>query len=85
MAKPSNSFLGWLGRQIGSVKGAIQADVTKKPAEPQTPQVVFHKTTVHETTLPDRPNEILRRTVIDDVVRDPQHKTQQPNDSTRSE
>ncbi|HYO07736.1 MAG TPA: hypothetical protein VER17_02085 [Tepidisphaeraceae bacterium] len=64
MPKSSNSFFGWLGRQVGSVKGAICKDVAPKQ------QVVYQKTTVHETPLPDRPDEKLRRTVIDEVVRD---------------
>jgi hypothetical protein len=71
VAKTSNSFLGWLGRQIGSVKGAVKKDVTPKQ------QVVFQKTTVQETTLPDRPDEKLRRTVIDEVVRDLPHPREQ--------
>ena len=75
MPKSSNSFFGWLGRQIGSVKGAVQKDVTPKQ------QVVFQKTTVQETTVPERPNETLRRTIIDEVVRDvPQ---QQLNEKTK--
>jgi hypothetical protein len=60
MATKPNSFLGWLGRQIGHVKGAVKTEV---------PQVVYKKTTVHEATPEERPNEIIRRTVIDEVVR----------------
>jgi hypothetical protein len=62
MAKKPNSFLGWLGRQIGHVKGAVKTEV---------PQVVYKKTTVHEATLPDRPNEKVRRTIVDEVLRQP--------------
>jgi len=62
MAKKPNSFFGWLGRQIGHVKGAVKTEV---------PQVVYKKTTVHEATLPDRPNEKIRRTVVDEIVREP--------------
>ena len=62
MAKTSNSFFGWLGRQIGHVKGAIRKDVTPR-------EVVYRKTTVQEAPLPDRPDEKLRRTVTDEVVR----------------
>jgi hypothetical protein len=65
MSKRPNSFLGWLGRQIGHVKGAVKADV---------PQVVYKKTTVQEASLPDRPNETIRRTVIDEVVRKSEEK-----------
>jgi hypothetical protein len=63
MAKKSNSFFGWLGRQLGHVTGAVKTEV------PQPPQVVFKKTTVQEAQLPDRPNEKIRRTIIDEVVR----------------
>ena len=63
MGKKSNSLFGWLGRQIGHVKGAIGKDVT-------TPKVVYKKTTVQESPLPDRPDEKLRRTIVDEVVRD---------------
>ena len=63
MAKKPNSFMNWLGRQVGFVKGAAKS--------PPPPQVVYKKKTVQETQLPDRPEEKLRRTVIDEVVRDP--------------
>ena len=59
--KPS-SFMKWLGRQIGHVKGAVGAEV------PAQPKVVYRSETVQEATLPDRPNEIMRRTTIDEVV-----------------
>ena len=62
MAKKSSSLFGWLGRQLGYVKGAAQKDVTP-------PTVVYRKTTVQEAALPDRPDEKLRRTVIDEVIR----------------
>jgi hypothetical protein len=62
MAEKSKSFFGWLGRQIGSVKGAIKKDVTP-------PRVLYRRETVQEAPLPDRPDEKLRRTVVDEVVR----------------
>ena len=62
MAEKPKSFLGWLGRQIGYVKGAANA-----PATP--PKVLYQRKTVQESQLPDRPDETLRRTVIDQVVR----------------
>ena len=68
MAQKPNSFFGWLGRQIGHVKGAIGKDVTK-------PTVVYRKETVKESPVPDRPDEIMRRTVIDEVVRPPEKKS----------
>ena len=63
MAQPKpSSFMKWLGRQIGHVKGAVGVDV------PAQPKVVYRNETVQEATLPDRPNEIMRRTTIDEVV-----------------
>ena len=59
--KPS-SFMKWLGRQIGHVKGAVSAEV------PAQPKVVYRNQTIQEATVPDRPNEIIRRTTIDEVV-----------------
>ena len=61
MSEKPNSFLGWLGRQIGHVKRAVKQDV---------PTVVYKKTAVHEATLPDRPDEKIRRTVVDEVIRE---------------
>ncbi len=69
MAKQSNSFFSWLGRQLGHVAGAIQKDVTP-------PKVVYKKTTVQEAALPDRPDEKLRRTIIDEVVREPKKESE---------
>ena len=60
MGQTSKYFFGWLGRQIGHVKKAVKTEV---------PQVVYKKTTVHEAKLPERPNEIIRRTVVDEIVR----------------
>jgi hypothetical protein len=60
MGKKPNSFMNWLGRQLGHVTKAVKTDV---------PAVVYKKTTVHEASLADRPNETIRRTVIDEVVR----------------
>ena len=59
--KPS-SFMKWLGRQIGHVKGAVSAEV------PAQPKIVYRNEMVQEATLPDRPNEIMRRTTIDEVL-----------------
>jgi hypothetical protein len=66
-AKKSHSLFGWLGRQIGYVKGAAGKDVTP-------PKIVYKKTTVQEAALPDRPDEKLRRTIIDEVVRNDEKK-----------
>ena len=62
MAKKPNSFMNWLGRQIGHVKGAVKSEV------PAPPKVVYRRESVQQAALPDRPQEILRRTTIDEVV-----------------
>jgi len=62
MARKPNSFMNWLGRQVGHVKGAVKTPV------PTPPKVVYRKETVQEAALPQRPQEILRRTTIDEVV-----------------
>ena len=46
--KPGTGFLGWLGRQVGHVKKAVKADVTK--------QVVHREERVEEAKLPEQPN-----------------------------
>ena len=45
--------------------GAVKADVQPPP------KVLYQKTSVQEVTLPDRPEEKLRRTVIDEVIQQP--------------
>lgn len=77
--------LGWLGRQIGHVKKAVSADVTKLPppkaatskpkptpqAKPASkPTVVFRDNKVEEAELPNQPGVKLRRTIIDEVIVD---------------
>jgi len=54
-------FMNWLGRQVGYVKKAVKTDVG--------PKVVYRKTEIIESQVADRPDEKLRRTVIDEVVR----------------
>lgn len=54
-------FMNWLGRQVGYVKKAVKTDVG--------PQVIYRKKEVSEVPVPERPEEKLRRTVIDEVVR----------------
>jgi hypothetical protein len=66
-AHPGNGFFGWLGRQIGHVKKAVQTDV-EKPA----PKVVYRENRTEEQQLPDRPGVKFRRTVIDEVIVEPQ-------------
>jgi hypothetical protein len=60
MAKKGTGFLGWLGRQVGYVKKAVNKDVTQ--------QVVHREEKIEEAKLPADPNVTLRRTVIDEVI-----------------
>jgi hypothetical protein len=61
MAESGNSFLNWLGRQIGHVARAVKTDVQKK-------QVVHRETRVQEAPVADQPGVVLRRTTIDEVI-----------------
>lgn len=58
--KPGKGFLGWLGRQVGYVKGAVKKDVTT--------QKLYESKTVEEAPHPGKPNVVLRRTVIDEAI-----------------
>lgn len=66
MSKKPDSFLGWLGRQVGFVNKAIKTDVTNNP--PRQPNVVYRADNVEEAPHPEQPNMTLRRTTIDEVV-----------------
>jgi hypothetical protein len=63
---PGNGFLGWLGRQVGHVKKAVKTDVTPPPAS----KIVYRQCTIEEQPSPTDPNLKLRRTVIDEVVKE---------------
>jgi hypothetical protein len=81
-AKQNDSLWNWLGRQVGHVKKAVKADVTKPkqlPAdEGATPQaaaassdaaqVIYRDQKVEEVEHPENPNVVLRRTVIDEAI-----------------
>jgi hypothetical protein len=80
--KPGEGLWGWLGRQVGHVKKAVKADVTKKPAtnppvEGTEEAVVYREEKAEEVELPDRPGVVLRRTVIDEVIVDPEKAKEQ--------
>jgi hypothetical protein len=64
---PVTGWLGWLGRQVGYVKKAVQTDVTPK----QT--TVYRKEKVEEVPLPNEKNVTLRRTTIDEVIVTPKN------------
>ena len=61
-AGKGKSFFGWLGRQVGFVKKAVQTDVTKAP------KVVYRDGKVEELPHPQDPNMTLRRTTIDEAI-----------------
>jgi hypothetical protein len=62
--KPGNGLLGWLGRQVGYVKKAVGTDVGG-------PKTIYRERKVEEKPLPQDPKVKLRRTVIDEVVVEP--------------
>jgi hypothetical protein len=69
---PGEGLWGWLGRQIGHVKKAVQTQVEAE-AEKQAQgdpenQVVYQKETVQESPHPENPDLKLRRRVIDEVI-----------------
>jgi len=58
-------FFGWLGRQVGYVKQAIQTD-------PSAEKKLYEKKQVEERAHPENPNIRLRRTVIDEAIEQPE-------------
>ena len=72
-SNPNNSgkgFFGWLGRQVGYVRKAVRTDV-ENPALPATPpKVLYQNTIVEEAADPRDPNVKLRRTVIDEAIKE---------------
>lgn len=81
---------GWLGRQVGYVRAAVKADVTK-PIQAGSPgaaeqgagaeQVIYREEKVEETPHPQDPAVTLRRTVVDEaVVRPPPTADGDPRD-----
>jgi hypothetical protein len=69
---PGKGLFGWLGRQIGYVKKAIAPKSGQK--------VAFRQQHTEEKKVPDQPGVLLRRTVIDEVVVEPERKDQPPLD-----
>ena len=67
-----DGFFGWLGRQFGHVKKAVQTKVETEAerqahGDPEN-QVVYRKDRVEEIPHPESPDLKLRRTVIDEVI-----------------
>jgi hypothetical protein len=58
---PGNGFFGWLGRQVGHIKKAVQTDVA-------APEVTYRNQRVEEIEHPEEPGTVLRRTTIDEVI-----------------
>ena len=59
--QPGKGFFGWLGRQVGHVKKAVQTD-------PAAEKVAYRKEKVEEVPHPEDPAVKLRRTTIDEVI-----------------
>jgi len=59
---PGKGLFGWLGRQVGHIKKAIQTDVEKPE------QVTYRNQDVQEAEHPEQPGVKLRRTTIDEVI-----------------
>ena len=58
---PGKGFFGWLGRQVGHVKKAVQTDVNAT-------KVAYRKEKVEEVPHPEDTAMKLRRTTIDEVI-----------------
>lgn len=63
---PGKGLFGWLGRQVGHIKKAVQADVAAEP------KIAYRKEKVEELPHPEDPALKLRRTTIDEVIVDKQ-------------
>jgi len=59
--RKGKGIFGWLGRQVGYLKKAVQTDVSQA-------KKVYENKTVEEIPHPDDPNIKLRRTVIDEAI-----------------
>ena len=59
---PGKGLFGWLGRQVGHIKKAMQTDV----ATPE--KVAYRNQKVEEAEHPEQPGVKLRRTTIDEVI-----------------
>jgi hypothetical protein len=57
--RPGRGLLGWLGRQVGYVKEAVQHD----------PDRIARATQVEERRDPTRPDLVFRRTTTDEIRR----------------
>ena len=83
---PGKGVFGWLGRQVGYVAKAVKTKPTASPpaksSAPQSappplpegppPAVLYRHDEVQEAEHPDQPGVKLRRTIIDEVIVDPE-------------
>jgi hypothetical protein len=67
---PGKGLLGWLGRQVAYIRQAMKSDVSAS-------KTIYRDCKIEEKPLPQDPNVLLRRTVIDEVVVE---KTTPPRD-----
>jgi hypothetical protein len=71
MAKSkTDGLFNWLGRQIGHVRKAVKTEVKPEP------KVIYRDDKVEEAEHPSQPGVKLRRTVIDEVIVDPQKRVE---------
>ena len=82
---PGKGLFGWLGRQVGYVSKAVKTppavtppakrsepqSAPPPPAEAPTPAVLYRHDEVQEAEHPAQPGVKLRRTIIDEVIVDP--------------
>ena len=71
-------IFGWLGRQVGHIKKAVQTDVSAQ-------KIAYRNHKVEEASHPEQPHVKLRRTTIDEVIvqkRLDSRTSSQPDDAT---
>ncbi|MCC7350580.1 MAG: hypothetical protein IT446_08435 [Phycisphaerales bacterium] len=56
----SKSLMGWLGRQVGHVRQAMATTVEERK--------IYRRRKVQQQPMPGRPDVMVRRTVIDEVI-----------------
>ena len=85
---PGKGLFGWLGRQIGYVSKAVRTDSiaaaathpvppnvrdeTKPPTGESAGEVLYRQGQVQEAEHPTQPGVKLRRTIIDEVIAEPE-------------
>jgi hypothetical protein len=69
---PGDGLLGWFGRQVAHIKNALNTDVSKSS------KTIYRNSKTEEKPLPQNPNVKLRRTVIDEVVVNPDDPKSNP-------